>query len=415
MKTVLMIAMAMVLATSGGYAAEQAPPIPAAEQPEVLTRGPVNEAFAQPVNLEDQAGLVAPTEPPANIEEVPPPERPAGNQFVWVPGYWAWDSERNGYIWVSGCWRAVPPGMSWVPGYWSQTAGGWQWVTGFWTSAGNQEIEYLPAPPALTDEEPPTPALSPDQIWVPPCWYWSNGQYIRRPGYWLAPQVNWVWTPSHYIWTPRGYVFVRGHWDYTLSHRGVLFAPVYFPRPFYGRPGYAYSLSIVVNIDNLAFGLFTRPQYSHYYFGDYYDSMYIGVGIFPWFECERKHTWYDPIFMHVRWRHHRDDPRWVEHERREYDRRRNDKALRPPGTYRELKRSVGKMPKSERKNFEIAEPMTRVAQSKTRFKFEKIQPKDRQRLSKYSHDVHKYANERHHRESQSTASVDKRLWTKPLA
>ena len=56
MKTAMMIVMAMVMATGALYseAADQPPPIPSEEQPEVLTRGPVNEAFAQPVNLEDQ-------------------------------------------------------------------------------------------------------------------------------------------------------------------------------------------------------------------------------------------------------------------------------------------------------------------------------------------------------------------------
>jgi WXXGXW repeat (2 copies) len=105
MKTRMMIVMAMIIAAGALYseAAEQPPPIPAEEQAEVQTRGPVNEAFAQPVNLQDQTGFVAPTQPPADIEEVPPAERPAGDQFAWVPGYWAWDSDRNGYIWVSGC------------------------------------------------------------------------------------------------------------------------------------------------------------------------------------------------------------------------------------------------------------------------------------------------------------------------
>jgi hypothetical protein len=93
------------------------PPMPAQEQPEVLTRGPVHEAFAEPVNLEFQAGLVAPTQPPANIEEIPPADRPAGDHFVWVPGYWSWDADRSGYIWVSACWRVAPPDMSWMPGY----------------------------------------------------------------------------------------------------------------------------------------------------------------------------------------------------------------------------------------------------------------------------------------------------------
>jgi hypothetical protein len=40
-----------------GQATEQPPPpMPAQEQPEVLTRGPVHEAFAEPVNLQVQSG-----------------------------------------------------------------------------------------------------------------------------------------------------------------------------------------------------------------------------------------------------------------------------------------------------------------------------------------------------------------------
>ena len=57
MKTVIMILMAMVLTTGNmyGQTESQAPPIPSEEQPEVLTRGPVNEAFAQPVNIEEDS------------------------------------------------------------------------------------------------------------------------------------------------------------------------------------------------------------------------------------------------------------------------------------------------------------------------------------------------------------------------
>jgi hypothetical protein len=194
MKSTITIAMAIMMAMGVlfGEATAQTPPIPAEEQPEVLTQGPVHEAFAQPVDLEDQTGLIAPTEPPVDIDEVIPSEKPAGDQFAWIPGYWAWDSDRNGYIWVSGCWRAMPTGMSWVPGYWAKAPGGWQWVAGFWEPVSNQEIEYLPAPPELTNIEPTGPAPSPDKMWVPPCWYWYNGQYTQRPGYWLAAQADWV-------------------------------------------------------------------------------------------------------------------------------------------------------------------------------------------------------------------------------
>lgn len=400
----MMILMVIAMGALLGKATAQTPAIPAQEQPEVLTRGPVHEAFAQPVDLEDQTGLIAPTEPPADIDEVLPAERPAGDQFAWVPGYWAWDAERNGYIWVSGCWRAVPSGMSWVPGYWAKAPGGWQWVAGFWALASNQEIEYLPAPPALTDIEPAGLAPSPDNMWAPPCWYWDSGQYIRRPGYWLAVQPDWVWVPSHYVWTPRGYVFVNGYWDYMLDDRGVLFAPVYFPRYLYERPGYSYGLSIVVDIGNLELYLFSYPQYSHYYFGDYYDSAYIGMGIYPWFAVEQRHTWYDPLYVHARWVNRANGPRWEQNERKEYGRRQSDRALRPPRTYREEESRVSKMPDSQRRTVGIAAPITNIATRKTApFKFEQMKPEARQQISSHSSDVHKFAGERSQWESKPTS------------
>jgi hypothetical protein len=202
-------------------ASDNPPAVPAQEQPEVLSRGPVHEAFAEPVTLQQQSGLIASERPPQDIVEVPPNERPQGQQFVWIPGYWSWDADRNGYIWVSACWRVAPPKMSWVPGYWSQVSGGWEWIAGFWTPVGVKEIEYLSAPPTVGDLEPYGPAPSTDTIWVPPCMYWIQGQYVRRAGYWLAAQSDWVWVPAHYVSTPRGYIFAAGHWDYSLERRGV--------------------------------------------------------------------------------------------------------------------------------------------------------------------------------------------------
>jgi hypothetical protein len=380
MKTPMMMIVTLFLAIGlfQGLAHGQqqaAPPIPAEEQPEVLTQGPLNEAFAQPVDMENQPGLVAPTEPPNDIEEIPPAERPAGDQFIWVSGYWAWDSDRNDYIWVSGCWREAPPGMSWIPGYWTEAQGGWRWVQGFWAPRAQKEVEYYSAPPELTNVEPPGPPPSPDQIWVPPCWYRHDGQFVLRPGYWINARPDWVWVPAHYVWTPRGYIFLSGHWDFPLNRRGVLFAPVYFP----GRalePVYSYSLSIAIDLDNLESALFVRPRYSHYYFGDYYDNVYIGMGIFPWFECVQRHTWYDPIYMHDRWRRHRDFPKWEEHERHEFDRRRADTSLRPPRTYRELEHRLGSMPGDQRRSFEMAAPMMEVFSHKNAFNFQKTAPKD---------------------------------------
>ena len=403
MKTAIMIVITLVLAAGPLYgdATEQPPPTPAEEQPEVLTRGPVHEAFAEPVDLQVQAGLVAPSQPPANIMENPPSDKPAGGQFVWVPGYWAWDSERNNYIWVSGCWRAALPNMYWVPGYWAKVPDGWEWVAGFWAPVtGVQQIEYLPVPPAPDEVQPPGNPPSPDKIWVPPCWYWHQGRYVRRPGYWLVARADWVWVPSHYVWTPLGYVFVAGHWDYPLERRGVLFAPVYFPRPIYERAGFSYSASIVIDIGRMQFSLFTCPRYSHYYFGDYYDDFYIGIGIYPRFECERRHTWYDPIYEYDRWHFRRTDPRWEEHERNEYDLRRANKDLRPPRTYREMETRMARLPEPQRRNFQMAQPLTTVVAGKaTSLKFEHINNNARNKLATQVTDVHKFREERSRWES----------------
>ena len=380
------------------------PATPAQEQPEVLSRGPVHEAFAEPVTMQTQDGLIASQQPPPNIEEVPPAERPQGSQFVWIPGYWSWDADRNSYIWVSACWRAAPPKMSWVPGYWSQVSGGWEWIAGYWAPAGVQNIEYLPAPPTVEDLEPVTVQPSPDTIWVPPCMYWSNGHYVRRAGYWLAAQPNWVWVPSHYVVTPRGYIFAEGHWDYSLDHRGVLFAPVYFPASVYLQTGFTFSPGIVVDLGLLQVNLFSYPRYCHYYFGDYYDGAYLSIGIYPWFESRRHHIWYDPIYEHERW-HHRSDSRWEEHERDEYRRRCDDKNLRPAHTFREQESRMAKLPESQRHATQVVQSLdAAVSGRKTPMKFEKIDTNTRQKISKQASAVHTYSDKRNHWEAPSAGS-----------
>lgn len=384
-----------------GCANSQPPPIPAQEQPEVLTRGPVHEAFSEPVILQNQEGLIVPNEPPSDIDEVLPADRPRGDQYVWVPGYWSWDGDRNNFIWVSGCWRAAPPNMSWVPGYWSRADEGWEWVAGFWTPDDTQDFEYLPPPPQMDDEQAIGSPPSQNVIWVPSCPYWYQDHYVERPGYWLDANADWVWTPSHYVWTPRGYVFCDGHWDYPLQDRGVLFAPVYFPPSVYGRRGYSYSPTIVIDLGVLTANLFTYPRYSHYYFGDYYDNSYISIGIYPRIDVERIHTWYDPTFTYDRW-HHRGEPGWAANERHEYDMRHTDKNLRPPRTYQEMEtRQTSNLPEQQRNNFRMAEPLkVVVAKKQTSMKFEQIDTQAQQAISKQTTAVHSFRAERNRWEAR---------------
>ncbi|MEI8205315.1 MAG: hypothetical protein WCG03_00390 [Kiritimatiellales bacterium] len=381
------------------------PAIPVQEQPEVLSRGPVHEAFAAPVIMQTQEGLIAPQQPPAPIEEVPPAEKPQGSQFVWIPGYWSWDADRSGYIWVSACWRAAPPKMSWVPGYWVQASGGWKWTAGYWAPAAAKEIVYLPGPPAIEDIEPVAVQPSPDMIWVPPCMYWSNGQYIRRAGYWMTAQPDWIWVPSHYVVTPRGYIFAEGHWDYSLDRRGVLFAPVYFPASVHLRAGFTFSPAVVVDTGLLRVSLFTYPRYCHYYFGDYYDSAYLSIGIFPRFDSHRHHIWYDPVYEHDRWCH-RSDSRWEEHERNEYRRRCDDKDLRPAHTFREQESRRIRLSEPQRQASQLVRPIGEpaVAGRKSLQKFEKIDIDRRQKISKQAAAVRKFSDDRNRWESSAAGS-----------
>ncbi|MEY4918411.1 MAG: hypothetical protein RL616_2324, partial [Verrucomicrobiota bacterium] len=212
----------------------------------VLTRGPVHEAFAGIVTFNAEPGVLVTKAPPEVIEELPPEERPEGDNVTWIPGYWAWDDERADYLWVSGTWRALPPGRAWMAGYWAKTPQGFQWTSGYWADAAEKETTYLPAPPATVEVGPNIEAPSDDYGWTPGYWAWYQGRYAWSPGYWAVGRADWDWCPGHYVWTPRGFIFVGGFWDYPVARRGVIFAPVYFESGVYSRHGYIYSPTIVI-------------------------------------------------------------------------------------------------------------------------------------------------------------------------
>ena len=72
------------------------------EEMTVLASGPIHEGFAQPYDAKPQPGPVAPKKPPEPIPEIPPDQKPEGNNIQWIPGYWSWDTDKNDFIWISG-------------------------------------------------------------------------------------------------------------------------------------------------------------------------------------------------------------------------------------------------------------------------------------------------------------------------
>jgi len=312
----------------------------AVEDVQILTRGPVHEAFAESVSFDPQPGLIVRAVPPAAIEELPPEQQPEGDNVTWISGYWAWDDELNDFLWISGVWRNLPPGRQWVPGYWSAIDDGqYQWTSGYWADATTSEVAYIPTPPPRNiDSGPNIEAPSDDQSWIPGNWIWGESRYVWRPGYWCPLRSNWTWVPSRYCWTRRGYLYVDGYWDYALASRGVLFAPVYFNSPIYTTPGYYYTPGIVFGLDLLADHLFVRPRCGHYYFGDYYAPRYREAGFYASYYWHNRYRGYDPIYAYDRWCH-RGDRNWENRRRDNFDYFRDHENDRPQHTWAAMRDS----------------------------------------------------------------------------
>jgi hypothetical protein len=359
--------------------------------PEVLTRGPVHEAFAAPVVYGSEPGVIVSVQPPAPVEEVTPAEMPAG--ALWIPGYWSWDDDRTDFLWISGIWRVPPPNCSWVPGYWFQVQNGYQWSPGFWLAGQPQQITYLPPAPPPVETEPIGVAPSIDDVWVPGCYIWQSPRYSWRPGFWMAGRAGWVWVPAHYVVTPRGCVFIDGYWDYVIERRGLLFAPVYFGH--HGSRRLHYTPTVVIDIGGLMVHLWSRPSYRHYYFGDYYEARYSSFGIYPWYACRERRGWYDPIYTHQIWRHRRDDPRWDDHERADFDRRRNDPGARPPRTFADEQRDLRQHPDRLRPENVLGRHLTEIAAGQPpATRFERLSDGQRRTIENQGRQVQQFSDQR---------------------
>jgi len=56
-----------------------------------------------------------------------------GDDYLWTPGYWAYDDSVSDYYWVDGEWVMAPEaGLLWTPGYWGWGDGGYFFNEGYW-------------------------------------------------------------------------------------------------------------------------------------------------------------------------------------------------------------------------------------------------------------------------------------------
>ncbi len=401
----LFVAAIAVIAFARPASFAQDPDPNPAEDPgaQVLTRGPVHEAFAEPVVFDPKSGPVIPKQPPAPVEEAPPSEKPVGKNVQWIPGYWSWDDGRKDFLWVSGLWRDVPPGRHWVPGYWDQASGGFQWVPGYWAPDDQTQAQYLPAPPASLESGPSSPQPSPEMVWAPGNWSWQGGRYVWSPGYWVPIQSNWLWVPAHYVWTQSGYLFVPGYWDRPLPQRGVLFAPIYFQQPLYAQPGYVYSPTVTIVASALMASLFVAPAYHQYYFGDYYAPAYFRSGFYPWYAFHQSRYGYDPLYAHYAVVNMRTNPRWVEDMHDRYRFLRDHPDARPAHTFVEQQTTINRtvvINNTKVQNITFARPIREVAAGNNALKFERLDDQQRRAIAERAVQLHDYRQQRAARENQ---------------
>jgi WXXGXW repeat (2 copies) len=308
-------------------AVPQDPP-PPPDKFEVLARGPVHEAYATPVEYQPEAGPIADKAPPEPIDELPPDQKPEGDDVEWIPGYWAWENEDKDFLWVSGFWRDMPPDRRWVPGTWQEAADGWHWTPGFWAPEAAETIEYSPPPPRNIDAGPSTPAVRETDVYTPGCWIWHESRFYWRPGFWVEYRPDWVWVPAQYSWTPGGCVFVEGYWDHPLHLRGMLFAPI---RPRAEVVAFTYRPAYVIQTDFLLSAMFVGPARRHYHFGDYFEERYEKSGYVAWMNYQPTRRVPDPVFSYYR-ATYRTQPAWSESLTTLYAARRSGEVARPPRT-----------------------------------------------------------------------------------
>ncbi len=277
------------------------PTLPAAQEGiNVMARGPVHEAYAESTEIRPQPSPLVTKQPPDPVNETPPDQKPEGDNFLWIPGYWSYDQDQDDFLWVSGFWRTPPPGRQWIAGAWQQVEGGWHWVSGFWAVAGQSDLQYLPTPPPTLDQGPSTPASQESSAYAPGCWVYSTTRYLWRPGFWVPHTPGWVWIPAHYLWTPAGCLFVEGYYDHPLEQRGLLFAPVRLAKYLQERQDWSYTPQYVVQPDFLLGALFVQQANCHYYFGDYFEDRYQRTGFVPWVDYRVGRAGFDPNFGYYR-------------------------------------------------------------------------------------------------------------------
>ena len=137
-----------------------------------------------------------------------------------------------------------------------------------------------------------------------------------------------------------------------------------------------------------------RPQYQHYYFGDYYAPNYQDAGFYSSYSYNSSRFGYDPIYAHTRWQH-RQDSGWEQAVAADFMNRRDHEDARPPRTCA-AQRALGT---SRVSTGVVAQPLTQLTKSQgTPLQFQPVDQLERQKLAQHAQDVQRFRDERQKQE-----------------
>jgi hypothetical protein len=157
---------------------------------------------------------------------------------------------------------------------------------------------------------------------------------------------------------------------------------------------------IVLNLALFSEHLFLRPNYHHYYFGDYYAPSYHQHGFFAAYDHRSNRHCYDPLFAHQRWEH-RHDRQWEKNLAANFKYRRDNENARPPHTWDAMKKIDATNEDSKKNHTKMATSLDQLSKKKDGpVRFQAVDKEDRQILAKRGKEVQKASKLRYELEAK---------------
>ncbi len=288
------------------------PEVLGAEPGEVLTRGRSTK-LCQAGGRRHQRTANRSQGPPALIEELPPDERPVGENVLWIPGYFAWDEDRLDFIWISGVYRDAPRGIlgSRVTG--DQPLAGPNGFRVFGLQSHKKQQIKLKPKSSFTQSrrsrwsKARPSAAERESFWIPGNWRYVSNKYAWQAGYWSAAQHGLDLVPAPLHWNAAGYVLYPRVWDYSLAQRGLVFAPVYFDAAYYANP-VVYRPQVILRSNFLTVHLWSRTPLRALLLWRLLRQQLRDRGLPSLvYTARANRNYYDPLFTYYSWQGRRVD------------------------------------------------------------------------------------------------------------